>query len=210
MSAPSLRDQAYHIIYEQIAAGALAGGTVTSEVQLSAQLDMSRTPVRAALQQLETEGFVRIISKHGVLVLDASAQRTGDLLELIAAILLFAVASVRRLDPEGLAELSLKLAAELQVRLEADKLDANPEALCAFELSAIRSILALGRNQEMQETAERSASRLFWLSSGRRWTAPCRDEMADVMQLLLHRLPASNDAFHDAMQRYLRMLKMNW
>ncbi|MDG0809910.1 GntR family transcriptional regulator [Cohnella rhizosphaerae] len=91
MGKPTLRQQAYARILEMIETGECPMGSVTSEVQLGRRLDMSRTPVRAALQQLELEGYVRIASKHGVLILDSSSQRVGDLLELIAAMALFAV-----------------------------------------------------------------------------------------------------------------------
>ncbi|MBO7748909.1 GntR family transcriptional regulator [Paenibacillus sp. MWE-103] len=210
MSPRSLREQAYHIIYERIASGALPKGEITSEVKLSAELDMSRTPVRAALQQLEKEGFVRIVPKHGVLVLDASAQRTGDLLELMAAAVLFTVGQVRRRDPDALGE----VADELSERMHAALAEINPETaaggLCAFELFALRRIVALGFNQEMMEMLDRSASRLLWHRSGRRWAAPHREEAEAALRQLLLRLPAHGEAFPDALQRYMRQLKMTW
>ncbi|NBD24007.1 GntR family transcriptional regulator [Paenibacillus glycinis] len=210
MSQRSLRDQAYHSIYAQIVAGTLAHGTVTSEVQLGSQLDMSRTPVRAALQRLETEGFVRIIPKHGVLVLDASARRTGDLLELIAAMLLFAVIGARRLDPESLSGLSMELGAELQARLDAGSLGDGPEGLGSFELAALSRIIALGHNREMDDTLTRTAARLLWTTAARRWAAPHRGEMAAVMRSLLDGLPEPIEAFQDALLRYLHILKKTW
>lgn len=210
MAQRSLRDQAYHSIYAQIVAGTLAQGTVTSEVQLSSQLDMSRTPIRAALQRLETEGFVRIIPKHGVLVLDASARRTGDLLEMIAAMLLFAVIGARRLDPESLSVLSKELGAELQARLDANSVGDGPVSLCSFELSAIRSIIALGHNQEMDDTLTRTAARLLWPTASRRWAAPHRVEMSAVMRSLLNGLPDPIETFQTALHRYLHLLKKTW
>ncbi|MBM7568349.1 GntR family transcriptional regulator [Paenibacillus sacheonensis] len=210
MPHQTLRDQAYHIIYQQIVAGTLARGTVTSEVQLSAQLDMSRTPVRAALQQLETEGFVKIIPKHGVLVLDTSAQRAGDLLELIAAMLLFAIITVRQLDPEGLRERSSTLLEELRATLQSNTSAGSGTALCEFELYALDSIITLSRNQEMQDTLNRSASRLFWQSAGRRWAAPYRIETEAALQSFLLSLPASGEACQAALLHYLHLLKITW
>ncbi|RAP74913.1 GntR family transcriptional regulator [Paenibacillus montanisoli] len=207
MSRHSLRDEAYHRIYEQIVTGVLAKGSVTSEVQLSSQLDMSRTPVRAALQQLENEGFLRIIPKHGVLVLDSSAQRVGDLLELVAALLLFAVTSVRMRDKAALGELSRQLLEELNAQLDAG---VDEIALCRLELDFLSRILALSHNEEMRQTLARSASRLFWSGNRRRWASPYSNEMADTLCTLLLRLDAGTDSFSEALNRYLRMLKQTW
>ncbi|SFT28224.1 GntR family transcriptional regulator [Paenibacillus sp. BC26] len=210
----SLRDEAYHIIYEQIIGGELPKGTVTSEVQLSRQLDMSRTPVRAALQQLENEGFLRIIPKHGVLVLDSSAQRIGDLLELLTALLLFAVTSVRLRDEEALGELSRRLVSELESLLAAGD-EPAPEvggelALCQFEYNFVSRVIALSHNQEMQQTLANSASRLLWTGNKKRWVAPYRLEMGDTLNTLLSRLTSDTDSFIEALNRYLHMLKKTW
>ncbi|SDY02352.1 GntR family transcriptional regulator [Paenibacillus sp. CF384] len=234
MPRQSLRDEAYHIIYEQIIGGALAKGAVTSEVQLSRQLDMSRTPVRAALQQLENEGFLRIIPKHGVLVLDSSAQRVGDLLELLTALLLYAVTSVRLRDEAALGDLSRQLVHELESLLAAsDELSleisggyspaleiacdhrpalepAGELALCQFEYDFVSRVIALSHNQEMQQTLANSASRLFWAGNKKRWIAPYRLEMGDTLHSLLSRLTADTDSFIEAMNKYLHMLKKTW
>ncbi|AZN39637.1 GntR family transcriptional regulator [Paenibacillus albus] len=204
MPGPSLREQAYQIIYERIISNQLAKGTVTSEVQLSQQLDMSRTPIRAALQQLETEGFVRIVPKHGVLILDSSAQRVGDLLELIAAMLLFTVTSVQLRDEAALSELSGDLLAELATLEGGDS-----TVLCRFEYHFLTRTIALSHNEEMLRTLERSASRLFWSNNRKRWMAPYQLEMYSCIQSLLHSLTAPA-AVNEAISRYLRMLKLTW
>lgn len=205
----SLREQAYHIIYEQISAGTLAKGSVTSEVQLSARLDMSRTPVRAALQQLESEGFVRIIPKHGVLVLDTSAQRASDLLEIIAAMLAFAVLIVHQSDPTSLSELSRRLTADLKALLDPDD-PATPELLCIFELNVVRDIVALGHNQMMAVSLERIAVQLFWNDNTKRWAAPYRGEMAAAMTGLLCGAASPEADFPAALLRYMHLLKITW
>ncbi|REE56279.1 DNA-binding GntR family transcriptional regulator [Paenibacillus taihuensis] len=204
MPGPSLREQAYHSIYERIISNELAKGTVTSEVQLSQQLDMSRTPIRAALQQLETEGFVRIVPKHGVLILDSSAQRVGDLLELIGAMLLFAATSVQLRDAAALTNLSGELLAEL-VSMESG----DASALCRFEYQCLHRIIALSHNEEMLSRLEQSASRLFWSSNRKRWSAPYLQDMLSCARALLHSL-ADPAGIRDAVFRYVHMLKLTW
>lgn len=50
--------RAYERLREQIIRGSLRPGTRVVETEIAAALGVSRTPVRAALQRLETEGYV--------------------------------------------------------------------------------------------------------------------------------------------------------
>ena len=52
-------DVAYETIRDQIMFGELLAGTKLVELDLAERLDMSRTPIRDALRQLELEGLVR-------------------------------------------------------------------------------------------------------------------------------------------------------
>lgn len=204
MSGPSLRELAYHSIYERIISNVLAKGTVTSEVQLCQQLDMSRTPIRAALQQLETEGFVRIVPKHGVLILDSSAQRVGDLLELIGAMLLFAAMSVQLRDSSALSHLSSELLTDLAALESGDA-----AALSRFEHQCLCRIIAFSRNEEMLHRFEQCSSRLFWPSNRKRWSAPYLQDMFGCMRELLRSL-ADPTGISGAVFRYVHMLKLTW
>ncbi|WP_396645795.1 GntR family transcriptional regulator [Microbacterium sp.] len=51
-------DRAYSALLEEIQTGALAPGTVLGEVEQSARLGVSRTPLRAALARLTADGLV--------------------------------------------------------------------------------------------------------------------------------------------------------
>lgn len=55
----SLRDQTYLSIRDRIANGSLRAGDPLSDSHLAADLGVSRTPVRAALEALEADGLVR-------------------------------------------------------------------------------------------------------------------------------------------------------
>ena len=55
----SLSEQAFHILKEEIATGKLKVGDPLPEEKISAQLGISRTPLRDALAKLENEGLVR-------------------------------------------------------------------------------------------------------------------------------------------------------
>ena len=69
-------------VREGIVSGAYRAGFALSEVALAAELDVSRTPVREALKQLETEGLVRIVPRVGTFVAAASRRDVVELHEL--------------------------------------------------------------------------------------------------------------------------------
>ena len=64
---------------EAIVDGRYRAGFALSEVALSAELGVSRTPVREAFKQLESEGLIRIVPRVGTFV---AAPTRRDLVEL--------------------------------------------------------------------------------------------------------------------------------
>ncbi len=68
----ALKQHAYAELKRQILAGELAGGSVQSVRQLAAQLEMSKTPVHAAIERLEAEGLVTLAPQQGVVVRELS------------------------------------------------------------------------------------------------------------------------------------------
>ena len=64
----SLQSRVAAQIREGIVTGDYAAGTGLSEVTLSSELGVSRTPVREALKQLATEGLVEIVPRVGTFV----------------------------------------------------------------------------------------------------------------------------------------------
>lgn len=64
----NLRDEVYKILYHSITTGVFTPGTQLKEVDLVDELDVSRTPIREALNQLSKEGLVEIIPRKGAFV----------------------------------------------------------------------------------------------------------------------------------------------
>lgn len=65
-------------IREEIREGRLRPGTRLTLQELAAELDMSYTPVREALRQLQAEGLVEYRPHHGTVVADYSRDRAAD------------------------------------------------------------------------------------------------------------------------------------
>lgn len=208
MSTSSLRHLAYKTIHQWIITGKLPKGKATSEVELSILLDMSRTPVRAALQQLEQEGYVRIVPKHGVIILDSSAQRVSDLLEIVISFMMFSVNAVWDLKQQELMDYSAKMSQSFHALLATDTLD--PNAMVQFEFNLLHGYIQIGRNEEMSKMFVTTTSRLFWLNNMKRWKAPHHAETTQALRQLITSLTKGLGPFRESLFQYLQILKLTW
>lgn len=77
-----LRDVAYEWLRDAITQGELLPATPLSEVQLAKEMQISRTPIREALQQLEREGLVRIIPGRSASVAAPSMSEVMEVVHL--------------------------------------------------------------------------------------------------------------------------------
>lgn len=82
----SLSNNAYLIIKDMIVNGELVEGSVISISAISQELNMSRTPVTIACQRLESDKFLTIIPKQGVLINSMTIDEAREVHELRAAI----------------------------------------------------------------------------------------------------------------------------
>lgn len=91
-----LRESVHEELRMQILKGAIKPGTRLMEVELADKMEVSRTPIREAMRELEQEGLVEIKPKRGAYVSDISLDEMVDTL-------------VVRVELEGLsAELAAK------------------------------------------------------------------------------------------------------
>ncbi|MBO9609885.1 MAG: GntR family transcriptional regulator [Paenibacillaceae bacterium] len=91
MNGTTLRDAAFHRIKTSIVQGEWQGGTFLSEKWLGEQLQMSKTPIRSALDRLEMMGLVKLVPNQGFVVQEISLKRILDIYELRLALETFAV-----------------------------------------------------------------------------------------------------------------------
>src|SRR5262245_30816027 len=111
-----LKARAYSEIKQRIVDGVFAPGTFLSERQLAAQLDMSKTPVRAALERREQDGLVTVSPQQGIIVRDLSVHEIADLYELRAALETYtARALAGRLTPEQTRQVRANLREQAEV-----------------------------------------------------------------------------------------------
>jgi DNA-binding GntR family transcriptional regulator len=68
-------------VKERLLDGRFAGGTLLSENEISQRLGISRTPVRQAFVQLESERLLELYPRRGALVVPIAASEADDVLE---------------------------------------------------------------------------------------------------------------------------------
>lgn len=81
-----LKEQAYTAIIDRIQTGVFAPGSFLSERQLAALLGMSKTPIKAALERLERDGFIVVSPQQGIVVREISIKDIADQFELRLAL----------------------------------------------------------------------------------------------------------------------------
>lgn len=129
---------AYRHIQSKIVSGALRAGEAISEVALSKEIGISRTPVREAIGQLLAQGFLKHIPGGGTVVNLPTRSDILELYELREALEVYAVGKAARQplhpsDAQKLQEMCEDLAAlagELEKAGGNRRLD--PEAMASF------------------------------------------------------------------------------
>ncbi|WP_406293769.1 GntR family transcriptional regulator [Embleya sp. NBC_00888] len=155
----SLRDQVYEELRERIIEGDLEPGRRLVEREIAAELEVSRVPVREAVQRLQAEGFVTGHPRRGAVVarlLGPDLAHFFDIRESLEE--LAAGLAAERADPAGRDRLGALLAAARRAG----------EAGAAGEIAASNAafhaeIVALSGNPMLVAIMEPLNGRLRWL-----------------------------------------------
>ncbi|MGZ5048118.1 MAG: GntR family transcriptional regulator [Usitatibacter sp.] len=108
-------------IRERILSGEFAQGERLAEEKLSAELGVSRMPVREALRALAAEGIVTVEPRRGASVTSYTAAQIQELVEVRATLeALNAKLAAKRHDPGQIAELERILAAGSKITEKSD------------------------------------------------------------------------------------------
>ncbi len=78
----TLRERIVSSIRTAIVNGQLKPGTRIAEPELADRFGISRTPIREAFRQLESEGFISVIPRKGAIVASFSAQDVANFYDL--------------------------------------------------------------------------------------------------------------------------------
>jgi len=78
----TLRERIVETIRNAIVNGQLAPGTRIAEPELAEKFGISRTPIREAFRQLESEGFITVVPRKGAIVASLSPHDIADFYDL--------------------------------------------------------------------------------------------------------------------------------
>ena len=82
MTHPNLVDSAYNSILNMILTGEIKPGERIMEGEIADSLEISRTPVREAMNQLCQNGFITSIKRRGLYCVEISEKELLDLIDL--------------------------------------------------------------------------------------------------------------------------------
>lgn len=136
-----MREVAYHHIQRKIANRSLRAGEPVSDVTISKELGISRTPAREAIRQLVSEGLLESVPNRGVVVVTLGRDEIRELFEIREAL-------------EGLA--ARTIAARVPSEAEARDLRAVAGSLTALikELESSRNPVLDEKQMERFEVAD--------------------------------------------------------
>jgi len=177
----SLKAAAAERIREGIVLGVYPLGGRLSDKALAQELEISRTPVREALLQLQSEGLVVVRPQSGTFVFDLSADEVRDICEVRAMFERTAVLIGAARDRQSLVGTLVALVAEASFALEDGDFARCEKLDTAFH----EAIIAGSRNR-------------YLIASYR--------SISDKVGALRHRLPQSHDRVSRAIGQHRRIV----
>jgi Transcriptional regulators len=156
--AATLKEKAYLQLKQLIREGRFQSGEMLTERHLVEMLEMSRTPIRAALERLEAEGLVQYTPNKGIQLLEISLQRAVDLYDFRMAIETYIA---RKLSACILTSEQIE---KVQANLDEQKFHMQKDDYEAFTKADLEFHLLLAHyheNLEMIHAIDRLQNQLF-------------------------------------------------
>ena len=159
-AGPSMAQAAYLAIREGIIHGTHSPGSRLRERELSEELRMSRIPIREALRQLESEGFVVTAPNRGAVVSQLTLKDVAELFDLRLSLEVLAARQAARAVAEGRGDDSLRqVVAEAHRATVAEDVDAIRQTNTQFHAQTI----AMSGNSLLIATMAPLLGRIRWL-----------------------------------------------
>ncbi|RUS45314.1 GntR family transcriptional regulator [Cohnella sp. AR92] len=184
----SLETRAYYELRRRIISAEYLPGALLSENDLADQLQMSRTPIRAAISLLITEGYVESLRGRGVLVKDISFREFGEMLETFISLQIYS------LDTAGRRGLDLDLEALRTILRQQEEAMKGPDIPAYYEnsFSFGKTIVQTVHNEHMMKILEQMQGRYMFKMVSYRKMYP---------QYKPHQSLASNRLILEALER---------
>lgn len=179
----SLAEYAYASVKEKIIFHEFKGGDAIDELMLAKDLELSRTPVREAVQRLAQEGLLRIIPRKGVLVTELTLDLMRQVFEARSPCEVQIVRlAAKRADENEIKEMSDALA-EMNSLIPERRFKELLEADRKFHMALARA----AKNRLLYEMFEKVYSlglRFWYLALLEKSVSEVRQEISLHMTLL--------------------------
>jgi DNA-binding GntR family transcriptional regulator len=147
-----LSEKAYRLLKEKVLTLELPPSAVIDESALMEELDLGRTPIREALQRLDSEGLVNIVPRRGTFVNDISITDLQRIFELRIALEGFAARlAAQRITTDQIEEMESVLR-DLEVVCDGDR---DYPRLMDIDSRFHRLLYAAADNEFLYETLDR-------------------------------------------------------
>lgn len=158
MTQSSLKEQAYQMLKQSILDGTYPDGALLTERTLSETLEMSRTPIRAAVDRLEQEGYLQCAPNRGIRVQEITLRQAKDFFDFRIALECHAVRQLAgmTLSPDALETMTANLDAQVDCVRRNDMV-----TFTRYDSAFHRLLVGMYGNQEMIRTMERLQDMLF-------------------------------------------------
>jgi DNA-binding GntR family transcriptional regulator len=184
LNLKSLREQVYDYLREALNRGDLAPGANLDLNAISRRLGVSRTPLRDALLQLESEGFVTILPRRGCVVNQLTREDIRDLYQLIGSL----EASVIRTEFAGITPTVINRMTQLNDEMARALRDDDFDHFYTANLELHECFLGLSPNHRLVDLVRTMKHRLYDFPRKKtfvkEWELRSIDEHAELIRLL--------------------------
>jgi DNA-binding GntR family transcriptional regulator len=153
---PTLAEQVFDWLTEQIISGALKPGDSVSEYELAARLGVSRAPVRDALRTLARDRVVDVRPQRGTYITELTREETEDLYRARQLV----EPEMARLAIRHATDADLEAIGDIVTRIRRAELD--PPALMVEISSLWHFLMELCPNRAISDIAETLWRRSMW------------------------------------------------
>jgi len=195
LNIKSLKEQVYDYLRDQLRRGEILPGSAINLDETSQKLGVSRTPLRDALLQLGSEGFVTIYPRRGVIVNLLSLEDIKNYYQIIGA--LESTAILQAFDKIGESELQAMegIIEDMKRAIESDDFDLYYDK----NLSLHDVYLTLCGNENLVRIVRTLKRRLYDFPRQRgfvkEWELASIAEHVELLQLLKLRKAAEATAY---------------
>lgn len=200
----SFKEQAYLLIKDAILYRRIEEGIIYSQDRICSELEISRTPVREALLELQKEGYVKFLRGRGIVITPITKEELQEVLEMRYYVEVIGTRlSAERID--DVHKMRLRMCYEEQMR-ESNNTEIDRIKLYRIDRKLHSLIFKASKNRWLLDTVENLRDRYMRIDSqiafeSREYINAVLSEHGDILHALMD---GDAKAAESAMKRHLQ------